>query len=103
LPLAASAAAFPYFQPAAKKQRLDVNGTAATPAAAAGGSSTIFVGNLPWSATEDDIAGLFADCGEVTGVRIGEWAAWRQPCSLLLACCLLDCSLLGVCITTVLK
>jgi RNA recognition motif-containing protein len=59
-------------QPAAKKkQRLDVNGTAA----AAGGepqSSTIFVGNLPWSATEEQISGLFADCGEVTGVRIGE-------------------------------
>jgi hypothetical protein len=49
-----------------------VNGTAATPASAGGASSTIFVGNLPWSATEDDIAGLFADCGEVKGVRIGE-------------------------------
>jgi RNA recognition motif-containing protein len=59
-------------QPAAKKQRLDVNGTAATPASAGGASSTIFVGNLPWSATEDDIANLFADCGEVKGVRIGE-------------------------------
>jgi hypothetical protein len=56
--------------PAKKKQRVEVNG-GATPAAE-GGSTTIFVGNLPWSATEDDIAGLFADCGEVTGVRIGE-------------------------------
>jgi RNA recognition motif-containing protein len=44
--------------------------------AAAGGepeSKTVFVGNLPWSATDEGISALFADCGEVTGVRIGEW------------------------------
>lgn len=69
---AATSATFLPQQPAAKKQRVDVNGTAATPAAAAGASSTIFVGNLPWSADQDSIAALFADCGEVTSVRIGE-------------------------------
>ena len=50
-------------------------------AAAANGEAqptTIFVGNLPWSATEEQISGLFADCGEVTGVRIGEQQQ-RQP------------------------
>jgi RNA recognition motif-containing protein len=63
---------FAFVQPAAKKkQRLDVDGSAAA-TGADGGSTTIFCGNLPWSATEEQISELFADCGEVTGVRIGK-------------------------------
>jgi hypothetical protein len=59
-------------QPATKKkQRLDVDGSAAATGGDSG-STTIFCGNLPWSATEEQISALFADCGEVTGVRIGE-------------------------------
>ncbi len=30
----------------------------------------LFVGNLPWSATEGDVAGLFAEMGEVLSVRV---------------------------------
>ena len=30
----------------------------------------LFVGNLPWSATEGDVASLFADVGEVLSVRV---------------------------------
>ena len=30
----------------------------------------MFVGNLPFSATEDDLKNLFADCGEIEGARI---------------------------------
>jgi len=56
---------------AKKKQRLDVNGTAAA-TGGDGETKTVFVGNLPWSATEEQISELFADCGEVSGVRIGE-------------------------------
>ncbi|KAI9330471.1 hypothetical protein DFJ73DRAFT_648275, partial [Zopfochytrium polystomum] len=48
-------------QPAAKKTKSD---DAAEPA------TTIFIGNLPWSADEDSIAAEFADCGEVTSVRL---------------------------------
>lgn len=33
---------------------------------------SIFMKNLPWKASEDDIAEFFADCGEVTAVRLGE-------------------------------
>ncbi|KAI9354321.1 hypothetical protein DFJ73DRAFT_827395 [Zopfochytrium polystomum] len=47
-------------QSAAKKTKSD----AAEPA------TTIFLGNLPWSADEDSIAAEFADCGEVTSVRL---------------------------------
>ncbi len=53
-----------------KKQRLDVAGNAATGAAE---STTVFVGNLSWGATEDDIKRHFKDCGSV-GLR-GCWAA----------------------------
>jgi hypothetical protein len=72
----------PFEQPAAKKkQRLDVDGSAAA-TGTDGGSTTIFCGNLPWSATEEQISELFADCGEVTGVRIGTSSpsARRQTC-----------------------
>lgn len=30
----------------------------------------IYVGNLPWSATEDDVEALFAPFGEVDSVRL---------------------------------
>lgn len=70
-------------QPAAKKkQRLDVNGTAAaTGGSGEGETTTVFVGNLPWSATEEQISGLFADCGEVTGVRIGGFVCCLWGCA----------------------
>jgi RNA recognition motif-containing protein len=35
-------------------------------------STTVFVGNLPWSATEEELREFFAECGEILGVRIGE-------------------------------
>jgi RNA recognition motif-containing protein len=35
-------------------------------------SETIFVGNLPWSATKDEITELFSDFGQVVNVRIRE-------------------------------
>lgn len=38
---------------------------------AAQGSTTVFIKNLPWSATDEELANFFADCGEVTEVRIG--------------------------------
>jgi nucleolin len=34
------------------------------------GCKSVFVGNLPFSATEDDLKQLFADCGEIEGARI---------------------------------
>ena len=35
-------------------------------------TDTIFVGNLPWSATRDEIQGLFSEFGQVINVRIRE-------------------------------
>lgn len=35
-------------------------------------TDTIFVGNLPWSATRDEIKGLFSEFGQVVDVRIRE-------------------------------
>jgi len=35
-------------------------------------SETIFVGNLPWSATKDEITELFSEFGPVVNVRIRE-------------------------------
>lgn len=49
--------------------------TGAVPAAAAAeddGNVSIFIKNLPWKVTEDDVAEFFADCGEVSAVRLGE-------------------------------
>ncbi len=51
-------------KPAAKKAKAEDD-------SAAQGSSTVFVKNLPWSATDEDLANFFADCGEVAEVRIG--------------------------------
>ncbi|MDD2430906.1 MAG: RNA-binding protein [Firmicutes bacterium] len=33
-------------------------------------SKTLYVGNLPWSATEDELKAAFSECAEVVGVRI---------------------------------
>lgn len=79
-------------EPAGKKRKADSD-AAATPkkakqadgsaanvdASAAQGSRTIFCKNLPWSATEDDLAGFFADCGTVVEVRLGECLSLRDP------------------------
>ncbi|EFJ52840.1 hypothetical protein VOLCADRAFT_54847 [Volvox carteri f. nagariensis] len=56
--------------PAKKKQRLDVEGNAA---ATNGGtdSTRVFVGNLSWKATEDDVRKHFKDCGKIVNVRMG--------------------------------
>ena len=34
------------------------------------GCCSVFVGNLPWSATEEDLKWLFEDCGEIASARI---------------------------------
>ena len=81
----------PAAEPAGKKRKADTD-AAATPkkakqadgsaanvdASAAQGSRTIFCKNLPWSATEDDLAGFFADCGTVVDVRLGEHFSSRH-------------------------
>ncbi|MGL4722475.1 MAG: RNA recognition motif domain-containing protein [Desulfovibrionaceae bacterium] len=33
-------------------------------------SKSIYVGNLPWSATEDELGALFSEYGEVLSVKI---------------------------------
>ena len=55
----------------AKKVKTETG--AATPAASTpgGGSSTIFIKNMPWSATEDTVRSFFEEAGEVTDIRIG--------------------------------
>lgn len=52
--------------PAAKKQKTEV------PNVEDDGNVSIFIKNLPWKVTEDDVAEFFADCGEVSAVRLGE-------------------------------
>ena len=49
----------------AKKQRIDL-GTSS-----AGAPATVFVGNLPWSATEGELRDFFDGCGEIIDVRVG--------------------------------
>jgi len=39
----------------------------------------IFVGNLSWEATEDELNGLFSDAGQVTSVKIITDKFTRQP------------------------
>lgn len=71
-------------QPAKKTKKNDGEAAAKSDVdtAATNGSRTIFCKNLPWGATDEDLGGFFADCGEVTECRIGE------PCFLLhLTCC----------------
>jgi RNA recognition motif-containing protein len=41
-------------------------------------SATVFVGNLPWSATEEGLRGFFGDCGDIKSVRIGELRRQRM-------------------------
>ena len=91
LALHLSSLCIPAAEPAGKKRKADTD-AAATPkkskqadgsaanvdASAAQGSRTIFCKNLPWSATEDDLAGFFADCGTVVDVRLGERLSSRQ-------------------------
>ena len=36
------------------------------------GNVGIFIKNLPWKVTEDDVAEFFADAGEVVNVRLGQ-------------------------------
>ena len=62
-------------QPVKKAKK---NDGAAAPKAAAkseadttNGSKTVFCKNLPWGATDEDLSGFFADCGDVTDCRIG--------------------------------
>ena len=59
-------------KPVAKKAK------AGADVSAAKGSKTIFVGNLAWSATEDDLANFFAQCGEVADVRIRKFLCCEQ-------------------------
>lgn len=72
-------------KPVAKKAK-----TAATPAAAPAaeeeddGNVGIFIKNLPWKVTEDDVAEFFADAGEVVNVRLGETPLPLQGCRALL-------------------
>ena len=54
--------------PAAKKPKAAKDADVS----AAQGSSTVFIKNLPWSATEDQIYEFFQECGEAVNVRIGK-------------------------------
>lgn len=42
-----------------------------------GSCTTIFVGNLPWATDEEELKGLFEDCGEVVNARIVR-QSWTQ-------------------------
>ena len=46
---------------------------------AAQGSATIFIKNLAWSATEEDLTEFFKECGAVENVRIGALLGLRYP------------------------
>lgn len=53
---------------AAAKSEVDTSAT--------NGSKTVFCKNLPWGATDEDLSGFFADCGDVTDCRIGMLLAY---------------------------
>jgi hypothetical protein len=36
----------------------------------------VFVGNLPWGATEEELREFFGGCGAIRSVRIGEAASY---------------------------
>lgn len=55
-------------KPAAKKAK-----TEEAAAAADDGNVSIFIKNLPWKVDEDGVANFFADCGEITAVRLGKF------------------------------
>ncbi len=42
-------------------------------------SKNIYVGNLPWSATEDEIRNAFSEFGEVTSVKLIEDRETGRP------------------------
>lgn len=42
-------------------------------------SPTVFVANLPWSATQEDVKAFFADCGEISIVRLITDRETNQP------------------------
>lgn len=42
-------------------------------------SKSIYVGNLPWSASEDEVRNLFADFGDVTSVKLIEDRETGRP------------------------
>lgn len=52
-------------KPAKKAKTSEVDTSAAQ------GSTTIFIKNMPWSATEESIREFFSPAGEVVEVRIG--------------------------------
>lgn len=56
-------------KPVAKKPKKEA---AAVPQEEDDGNVGIFIKNLPWKVTEDDVAEFFADCGEVSAVRLGK-------------------------------
>lgn len=39
----------------------------------------VFVGNLPWEVTEEELQGLFADAGQVVSVKVVTDKATGQP------------------------
>lgn len=65
-------------KPAKKAKTSEVDTSAAQ------GSTTIFIKNMPWSATEESIREFFSVAGEVVEVRIGECPAFStlvsNPC-----------------------
>jgi hypothetical protein len=72
-------------KPVAKKTKTEV-----TPAAAPAGEDEeddgnvgIFIKNLPWKVTEDDVAKFFADAGEVVNVRLGDPIRPPTPCVVM--------------------
>lgn len=40
---------------------------------------TVFVGNLSWNATEDDVRAAFSECGTITNVRVPTDRETGQP------------------------
>lgn len=86
-----------YLQPAKKTKKND--GEAAPKAAAKSevdtsatkGSTTIFCKNLPWTASDEDLAGFFADCGTATQIRIGQPPSSLLAVRLLTVCCMRHC------------
>ena len=51
-------------------------------------AKSIYVGNLPWSATEEQVQSLFADYGPVVSVKLALVVSvlwkWKNPVLLLL-------------------
>ena len=59
---------------------IDISGTASPRSAASGGESvSIFVGNLSFKASQDELRDLFTPYGDVRSVRIMKDRATRRP------------------------